>query len=991
MINQSNAGAASTQTVTVAASDNTTVNGVAGVLAIGGTAGVGAGVDVEKITKDTEAWIDAGAIVSANGDITVNANSNETVNSVSAGGSFAGTAAVTVNAAVSLFNITTKAYINGGATAGSGAVVNAGGSVVVSAAEQLTLNVVAGNLSAAGSAAVGAAAAVPVVTKTTDSYIGDNATVNATGGITGIAAPSGSLTLAMTDTRFDPSQAIEGNGMTLNLGYTDGFTEGEPVIYDNGGGASIGGLVDTNDPSHPLYYVHVISPHEIQLQSTQGGSSIHLTQPLSRGESHRIVPAEQAGVRSDHSPRFNPATDVTGNIISLPYSLSVSNNSPVVYSAGGGTPIGGLTDGATYYVIMAGGGIELTATKNGSPITLNKAKATGKSHSIVLQGNLPAANAAQTGMSTIAPGTVAGFKGVSVTATNSDNIAGVGVSAAISGSASVGVSGSVDVVKSNTAAYIGKSAQVNTAPGANSAQSVQVQASNIFHELVLSTSIAISGGAGVGAGVGVGLATLNTDAYIDNSATVDAQNNVVVAANGNDVVTSVVLAGGGGTVGVAGAVSVIELNTHTYANTGTGVTIQAGNTVLINAVDNTSLTVVAGGAAGGFVGVGVGVAVNMMTKDTEAFIGSGSTVNGQANGTGLTGIDDGNIVGQGFETLGSFNGVAVQAASSENLFDLALVLGGGFVGIAGGVGVDLMHITTKAFVNNNAQLNTAAGANSAQSVEVTAVDLAQSLTIGGGAAGGLVGVAGGIDIGVLQVTAQSYLGSGSIVDAANNVNVNALAIKNVQTYAISIGAGFVGAAGSVSVWSIGTQPTSNYTDGSMNRGNWSAGTDYKKGDIVTASDGKQYSAGSDLPHPSPNPANGANPSQWEASQNSLQTSGGNAGDSAGSQASGGGAATRASWAAPRVPRTTTPTTTSARSPLRIRAASAATPRHRISSPVRCPTTPNCRKVRPPRLAERSTPATASTSGPTKVSPITASPGPLPAGPLCRRLDPGGEH
>ena len=35
----------------------------------------------------------------------------------------------------------------------------------------------------------------------------------------------------------------------------------------------------------------------------------------------------------------------------------------------------------------------------------------------------------------------------------------------------------------------------------------------------------------------------------------------------------------------------------------------------------------------------------------------------------------------------------------------------------------------------------------------------------------------------------------------------------MQTYALSLGVGFVGAAGSVSVWSVGTQPNTTYNDG----------------------------------------------------------------------------------------------------------------------------------------------------------------------------------
>ena len=82
------------------------------------------------------------------------------------------------------------------------------------------------------------------------------------------------------------------------------------------------------------------------------------------------------------------------------------------------------------------------------------------------------------------------------------------------------------------------------------------------------------------------------------------------------------------------------------------------------------------------------------------------------------------------------------------------------------------------------------------------MDKVKTLTIAGGAAGGFVGVAGGVDIGVLDVTVQAYTGAGSTVKAKNDVDVNALSHKNVNTFAVSGAGGFVGVAGSVSVWTI---------------------------------------------------------------------------------------------------------------------------------------------------------------------------------------------
>ena len=169
-------------TVAVSASDTTNDVSVAGQLAIGGTAGVGVGVDVEVISKDTEASIAPFASVTTTGagNVTVGATSQESVVQVAAGLAVGGSAAVAVNAGVSVYSITTDATI------GNHANVIADGSVGVTSNEALQLDIVAGNIAVGGAAGVGVAASVPVITKNTNATIGDFATV--TGAATAAAS-----------------------------------------------------------------------------------------------------------------------------------------------------------------------------------------------------------------------------------------------------------------------------------------------------------------------------------------------------------------------------------------------------------------------------------------------------------------------------------------------------------------------------------------------------------------------------------------------------------------------------------------------------------------------------------------------------------------------------------------------------------------------------------------------------------------------------------
>ncbi len=672
-INSNNAGASGTEGVSLSATDTTTIKGVAGQIAVGGSAGIGAGADVEVLNKDTQAWIDPQVSVLANGSVTIDAASSENVISISAGVSAGGSVGVALNAAVSVFTIVTKAFVgevcsaqavNATSCATSRATILAGGSARISANEQLTLNVIAGSIAIGGEVGVGASAAVPIVNKTTSSFIGDNSVVRALGNGAGLTVNTGGYSVTPVDTRFTPSTAIEGDGRTIDLGYVHGFTEGQQVLYDAGGGTPITGLVQGN-----VYYVHVVSAHEVQLSATQGGPAIVLGVPSRGGESQRLMATDHAATPQAPGQYFTPSSDVTGNVINLPYDLTVNTGDPVVYRAGGGTAIGGLVDGQTYYAIVVGPhAIELAdsachADPGGSncsgavqtPITLNAATAgTDRAHSILKQGDQPPGDAASvSGQHVIVPNSAGGFHGVSVTANNSDDIGGFGVAAGF-GTVGVSVSGSVNVITANTSAFIGRIAQVNVNnAGASSAQSVVVAAGNAFQLLIVAASVA-AGAVGVGANAAVGIVTLNTDSVIGAGAVVNAARDVVVAANASDQITAVAAAAAGGAVGVAGVVAVIVLNTHTYADTGLGVAVTAGNNALFSAADATKITVVSGGAAVGAVGVGIGVAVTSLTKDTRAFIGAGSAVDALAQqpGVALAGIDDGTVSGSGFGTLG---------------------------------------------------------------------------------------------------------------------------------------------------------------------------------------------------------------------------------------------------------------------------------------------------------------------------------------------------
>jgi hypothetical protein len=646
--------------VMVTAADPLTLLSTSGALAAGGDVGLGAGVDVDSITKNTQAYI-ATAAVTADGDVLVQASSAENLASVTAAVGASGTTAVVGSAGVYVLLITTRAFIGDdpdNPTSGA-TTVQASGSILVAASEQTVLNILSGNISGSGTASVGAAAGVPVITKTTEAFIGAGAQVGALGLGNGVEAANGQFAIS-----YAPYSTAVG----------------------------------------------VVEPKPISANLTGSGNSLT-------------------------SPR-------------------------------------------------------LSQERIATPVTQTDA-------------------------------------GLAVTAVNSDALQGVGVDGGVSGTAAMNLSGSVAVLTNHTDAYIGSGALINANNSdADSGQSVLVAAGNDASFLGIAAAVSISGTASITPGVVLVVINNTTIAAVDDGANVTAAGDIEVEAHSSGDVLSIAAAGAvAGTAAVGGSVSYVSVNDTTWAYIGYSATtdsggaqVSAGGSVLVDATDDTVAYLITGSLSVGATGAGVGGAVGiaLLDKDTEAFIGSHATVNALGNGSSVPGI----YSGAGFGTDDLFYGVAVQASTSENVTNVVAAGSFGFfAGLAGGVSVEIFNSNTQGYIGPDAHVNTSAsGASSNQAVTVSAANQATDFSFAGGLGGGIAGVAGGVDVGLMNNSTQAYIGNGSVVDALLYVGVYSLTDDSVQTYALGAAAGIVGLVGSVSVWSIGSPYSAGYTDGNASDG-----------------------------------------------------------------------------------------------------------------------------------------------------------------------------
>lgn len=258
---------------------------------------------------------------------------------------------------------------------------------------------------------------------------------------------------------------------------------------------------------------------------------------------------------------------------------------------------------------------------------------------------------------------------------------------------------------------------------------------------------------------------------------------------------------GGGTAGFAGSIAVNDIGGSTTARVSDGAKVQAQGNVKVAAEADDRIEARAGTVAlGGTVGGGGAIAINDVRNDTTAEVtGSGTSVNALAQGAGTVSVDNGTLASSGStldarQQKDSLKGTAVVASSTSQVETiLANVSGGGKVGVAASVSVNMLGGSTTAQVKDGASVQAdAAGASSEQQARVGAYHHDDVVAgVGSAGVGGAVGVGGGVDTTILshQTLAQ--------VQSATVAARNAVAVKAAHTAAtqqIVVGAGGGGAA-----------------------------------------------------------------------------------------------------------------------------------------------------------------------------------------------------
>jgi len=873
------------QNVAVTARDDTVVVGIAGGGAGGGKAGVGAALDTTVLVKGVKAHVGDNARINADRNVVIDARASEALVSVALG--FGGGGSVGVGGAVSV--VVNKNDVQAGTGA---ATIDSNGNVLINAEDDITAVLTAGAGAGGGNTGVGASLAVGTLLGSTRAYVGENAVVNARGNAAAADVYVGETVIAVqSETPVDPGNLLakkteSAKGLSVTaynrenlistvVGGAGGGTAGVAAtvsanVIANTTEASIGRgakINEINTAASAEQQVRVKAIDETLLVNTAGagagGGSAGVGAAANVGV---VAKTTQAWIGRGALVNAKQAVELDAASSALTFSTTAG------FAGGGSAGVGGavagvgvanttmayIEDGTSTAnaakINVSGGDLRLNASDLATSWLVTGAGAGGGAAGV--GGSLSVGVNASTTKAKIGDYAETNASGTTeVHADSTENVNTITIAGAGGGSAGVAGSISANVVVSKTEAGIGDYAKVNqTLAG----QNVDVKATDRIITVGAAGAGAGGGAAGVG-GSAVATVVLNTtSAYIGSGAKVAATQDIKVAASSEKYVNSAAVAGaGGGAAGVAGAVSVISVGSlldgeaksglQTQDEDGNAVTTQSqadgqttksavGNTdenMLGSSSQSTETRGVLDSKAGKLaVSQHMADTATVPLKNTQAFIGYNATVkagrdvtvsakdttlainaNGAGAGGGAAGVAGSLGVTLLHDSAEAFiaNGakvdadrtLSVKAETGETVVNLGVTgYGGGAAGVGGSAAVNVVTSNTSAYIGA-ADINQEATTSTERSVEVKADSNSNLIAVSGSGGGaGAAAVGGVLNVNTLAKNTKAFIGEGAAVKADENVIVSAASAQNIVAAGISIqgaGAAAVGGAATVNV------------------------------------------------------------------------------------------------------------------------------------------------------------------------------------------------
>lgn len=766
-----------------------------GVVGSAGGAGAGSGAATgNNIGTNVRAGLNTVSLSDTNASVAVSAQNDATIDSGAAGAAGAGTGAVGVAIAVNRIGGTTHAYVHGGDL-----VVR---DLTVGAATANGISTTAAGVAVSGEVSAAGSLATNVLTGATNADIDQGAQVAAFNNI-GVTAEDANIISAATGAlAIGGATAGIGLGVTVNVlnDSTNAFigdsgtTPTSVTALAQGTGlltVANGALTKTPSVQNLKKYKDYVTPGlaegTLQVHGLAvNAESLNAVSGLATSVSMSFDPAGSAALNAD------AVTNVLGGTTSA-YAQNANINQT-------GTPAAGQTVsilasrhdfGANLVFGAAAGATDVAASAAVGVNTFN-----GTTNAYLLSDQTSAAGA------------------VTVTARSSQDSLGLaaGLSAGIVGAAGTGL---INIFKDNTNAYVA-GGQLDGGSLAISAQSRAAEG------LVTGT---ISGGAaGLAATVLVVDGQDSTQAWLGESGlatTVNVTGASNVSASSLENLETLAVSGAVGGAAFAGQVAVLVLQNTTTA------TVQdaklTAQTATVSAIDNTSIQSYAGALAAGYsAGIGIGANVVVLGSTVAAAINNAQVATTgavlvQAQSTKSIALVSATAgLSAGFSGAGAVGLILAGSASGGQALtalngshSLSTVSSVGTAGNSAG-GDSSLTTSEQTSVSQSTTFDASAAVTgpvpdgttasiaasgvSAGSVAVTATDSTTTSNIAGAVSVGALGVGAGVAVTTLNDTVAALI-SGSQV-TASSVSVLALTHDGTNGPAVSV-TGYAGGAGPV--------------------------------------------------------------------------------------------------------------------------------------------------------------------------------------------------
>ncbi|KRG64873.1 hypothetical protein ABB26_05845 [Stenotrophomonas humi] len=704
-------GAGVTGDVTVHADTQGKTYSLAGALALGGTAGVGAASSVNSIGGTTSAVVNAAALNNAN-SLVIDANNGSVIRSAAVSGAGAGTAAVAGSVTTNFISSHTRASLV------DSVIDNVDADVVVRARDERNIDSLAGSAAVAGSVGVGAAVAYNDIGGSTSAEVKGNA----------LDLDVGNLLVSA-----DASGAAGGNGNRIRT-----------IAAGLGGGGAVGGAAS------------------VAVNRMQGTVSARIW------EGADVVAQNNVGVLAAQAQQIDVfAGSVGGGAtagIGLGTVVNLVNGTTEAGIYGPNTEVTALGNGAALSGVNSGRRNVANAHSNRTDAsglnfdTADLGTGTVDVHGVVVNA------ATRQQVNTVG---VSGALGVTPIGSGA-----VAVMAAVNQIAGSTVATIKDARINQHG--LGTSGDQEDASGgsANNAQSVDVRASHHVASTSYVAGIAASPGVFSGAGaLSTSMFDSSSVASIDG-ATVRAADDVTVEANASQNALAIVAGAAAGIAGGAATGVVNDFNTTTRANVA-GSMIRSGSLAVTANSDNAASLVGGAGAAGLGAAVAGAALVNTSSSTTQARVGeagrttdvavsraldvnarsrsdfNGLVVSGAAaGGAGVAGMaqvhlleNDTQAVIQNAKVVATDTSVMAEDILRLTSHSGALGVGFSGVGVGAGASVAILGSSVRANVLDsdiNATGTVAVDAASDRAVEMVTVTAGAGLSTGIGGAASLL-------------------------------------------------------------------------------------------------------------------------------------------------------------------------------------------------------------------------------------------------------------